>query len=179
MLSDFQIYEAIEQGLITIEPFREKRVQPVSYDFGLGSQILVPQHFNSYVDLIGGDPTQGKLLKRSTAGHVLNPGDFLLASTEETFALDPTIVGHVEGKSSLGRMGVMVHVTAGLIDPGFIGQITLEIHNVGPWKIPLYPQMPIGQITFTPVERPKHDYSETGHYQNQVGPTPSRYTQFG
>jgi dCTP deaminase len=179
MLADFQIREGIEQGLIGIEPFREDRLQPVSYDFALGAQLLVPKDPHSYLEMSTGDPTANRLREHSTAGSVLNPYDFILASTEEVFTLDPTIVGHVEGKSSLGRIGMMVHVTAGLIDPGFHGQITLEIHNVGPWKIPLSVGMPIGQITFTQVERPKRDYSQTGRYQGQMGPTRSRYSVSG
>lgn len=190
MLADFEISKALQDDWIGIEPYDPHRLQPVSYDLTLDSSYRI---FRSDVHTIDTrddgsyDPgsgyygqvpswrphTTGHTLPN--AGHRLRPGDFLLASTAETLTLSPAIAARVEGKSSLGRLGVAVHITAGFIDPGFQGQITLEIANLAPVSVMLYPAMPIAQIVFEPVTPPMYDYSKTGHYQGQTGPTESRY----
>ena len=110
---------------------------------------------------------------------VLHPGEFVLGCTVEHVALPNDIVGRLEGKSSLGRLGLMIHATAGFIDAGWRGQITLELSNVAPLPITLYPDMEIGQISFmrmtTPADHPYGTATTRSKYQNQTGPTPSRY----
>lgn len=191
MLADFEISKALQDDWIGIEPYDPHRLQPVSYDLTLADSY---RHFRDDVHTIDtyddgfvysrGDEYYGLVpsWKHHTTGHtlprtglILRPGDFILASTHETVRLSPAVAARVEGKSSLGRLGVAVHITAGFIDPGFQGQITLEIANLAPVKVILYPGMPIAQIVFEPVSQPERDYSKTGHYQGQTGPTESRY----
>jgi dCTP deaminase len=188
MLADYEIREGIEKGLIEVSPFDEKLLQPVSLDLTLSQDIRVPRD-----DIYTIDPGMETRRTTSTYGHVaswhtyttgrlislpgydLRPREFILGCTVETIKLDPTVAARVEGKSSLGRLGLMIHSTAGFIDPGFQGQITLEMTNLAPWDIVLYAGMPIAQLCFEQVSRPERDYSQTGHYQGQTGPTESRY----
>jgi dCTP deaminase len=179
MLSDFEIKKGIETGLIGIRPFNELQLQPVSYDLTLHPVVRVPDPYVTRVNPFEGSWPYSYTIKRQAADTILRPGDFLLASTAETVHLDPTIAARVEGKSSLGRLGVAVHITAGFIDPGFVGQITLEVKNVSSWEIPLQPGMRIAQIVFDQVSAPEADYSKKGHYQGQQGPTESRYAPWG
>jgi dCTP deaminase len=184
MLADFEIRKAIETGRVGIRPFNEDALQPVSYDLTLHHKVRVPDPFVSRLNLFNEDP-DGEQWPHpytkpvDTDGLVLRPGDFILASTRETVHLDPSICGKVEGKSSLGRIGLAIHITAGFIDPGFVGQITLEIKNMAPWEIPLKTGMKIAQITFEQVSVPERDYSKTGSYCGQQGPTESRYKPWG
>jgi len=110
---------------------------------------------------------------------VLHPGEFVLGSTFEQFTLPDDLAGRLEGKSSLGRLGLLTHSTAGFIDPGFSGHITLELSNVANLPITLYPGMKIGQISFlqmtTEAEHPYGSGAVGSKYQHQVGPRPSRY----
>lgn len=186
MLADFEISEALAKGYLNIEPWDGEQLQPVSYDLKLDSAIRVAPHDVGLIDPKGlslrSDAVQpggheAYMIPKTFGekGYQLTPGQFILACTQETVTLSPNIAGRVEGKSSLGRLGVQVHITAGFIDPGFNGQITLEIHNVAPWAVMLYPGMPIAQIVFTPVSAPERDYTQTGHYCGQRGPTESRY----
>jgi dCTP deaminase len=189
MLSDFEIRKAIEDDWIGIEPFDETRLQPVSVDLTLDDAY---RRFRDDVHTIEtadhliepGTDYYGRVPSwySHTTGHTiapdglrLRPGDFILACTRETIRLTPAFAARVEGKSSLGRLGVAVHITAGFIDPGFEGQITLEIANLSPASVMLHTAMPIAQIVFEPVTPPERDYSQTGHYLGQTGPTPSRY----
>lgn len=188
MLADFEIRQSIEEKYLSIEPFDENRLQPVSYDLTLSREIRVPR--NDVHTLDPGMKDDGKtqyygcvptwqehtvLHEIPEKGALLERGEFILACTEEVVKLSPYMAARVEGKSSLGRLGVAVHITAGFIDPGFEGQITLEIANLAPWHVRLYPGMPIAQIVFEPVSAPARDYSQTGHYCGQRGPTESRY----
>ncbi len=189
MLADFEIRKANHDGLITIEPWVEERLQPVSYDLTLFKDLRVPRgdvHTinpgmentpdTKYYGEVPANHPYTTLREIPATGYRLGPGEFLLASTEEEVILSSHIAARVEGKSSLGRLGLAVHITAGFIDPGFGGQITLEIFNAAPWSVMLYPGMPIAQIVFTPVSAPERDYTRTGHYCGQRGPTESRYT---
>lgn len=190
MLADFEIRKAIENELIAVEPFDDTRLQPVSLDLTLDDayrryrddiHTIDTRDAGQYSDAnrhYGLAPSW----KPHTTGHgiplgglTLRPGDFILACTHETIRLTPCFAARVEGKSSLGRLGVAVHITAGFIDPGFEGQITLEIANLSPVSVVLHTGMPIAQIVFEPVSPPEHDYSVTGHYLGQTGPTESRY----
>lgn len=189
MLADFEIRKAIENDLIAVEPFDDTRLQPVSLDLTLDgtyrryrddvTAIETADHMTEpNVEYYGRVPSW----HTHTTGHTiaptglrLRPGDFILACTRETIRLSPCFAARVEGKSSLGRLGIAVHITAGFIDPGFEGQITLEIANLAPVSVMLHTGMPIAQIVFEPVSPPERDYSVTGHYLGQTGPTESRY----
>jgi dCTP deaminase len=191
LLNDEEIEIAMDIGDIGIKPFNPVRVQPVSYDVTLSREIRVPRddvtlirtrewfdydrdctYYGHGVPSWHNHTTECEI---GPQGYILRPGEFLLACTEEYVRLSPTIAAMVEGKSSLGRLGMTVHVTAGVIDPGFEGQITLEIANLAPWAIELHEGMPIAQLVFERVNRPQFDYSEKGRYQGQTGPTESRY----
>ena len=121
----------------------------------------------------------GSLDGRDTEAFMLHPGEFVLGSTLERVGVPDDLVGRVEGKSSLGRLGLMIHSTAGFIDAGFDGHITLELANVASLPITLYPGMKIGQISFmemtSPADKPYGQGAVGSKYQGQRGPTPSRY----
>lgn len=174
LLSDRDIHIALKEGRIGLDPFDPDLVQPASVDVRLSAlRTLVPAE----VDLRGGwqvDTADASL----EDGYRLYPGQFVLGSTVEHLTVGDDIAAAVEGKSSLGRLGLMVHVTAGWIDPGFSGQITLEIRNVGPMVLVLHPQILIGQLVFqpmsSPVDRPYGSASLRSKYQHQRGPTAAR-----
>jgi dCTP deaminase len=190
VLADFEIRKANDDSYLTIAPWREEQLQPVSYDlllseeirasiaaFGPGVGLIDPKGLSDRTDALR--PGDGEYLNpgiiHPDKGYRIAPGEFMLACTEEVVTLSPHMAARVEGKSSLGRLGIQVHITAGFIDPGFSGQITLEIANVAPWAMMLYTGMPIAQIVLTPVSTPERDYTQTGHYNGQRGPTESRY----
>lgn len=181
VLSDRSIRDAIASGRIVIEPFDETCLQPASVDLRLDNTFLVFKHTrHGYIDLADelGDLTE---LVEAPAGEpfMLHPGEFVLGSTLERVTLGPDLVGRLEGKSSLGRLGLLTHVTAGFCDPGFSGHLTLEMTNVSNLPITLYKGMRVGQISFfemtTPSERPYGSVGLESRYQDQRGPTPSRY----
>ncbi len=167
-------------GRIVVEPFDPRDVQPSSIDLHLGSQFQVFR--NSRYPYIDPAVEQQGLMDpvEATAGEpfVLHPGEFVLAATAEHIALPDDIVARLEGKSSLGRLGLLIHSTAGYVDPGWMGTLTLELSNVANLPIVLTPGMAIGQISFmqmtTPVERPYGSPGLGSRYQGQVEPTPSR-----
>lgn len=175
VLSDVDIIEAIGRGDLRIDPYDESNVEPASVDLRLGSEFQKgnPPSNAGHIslsdvdDCIEWDEQQNSI--------ILRPGDFVLASTKETITIPENLVAHVLGRSSLGRLGVSVHQTAGYIDPGFEGQITLELSNHGPAPVRLAAGDRICQIVFEELSSPAlnpygHDSSQ---YQNQTGPTPS------
>jgi dCTP deaminase len=180
VLSDRTIRELLASGRITIDPHRSEDVQPSSVDLHLGSRFQVFR--NSRYPYI--DPMREQVglmdLVEATAEEpfVLHPGEFVLGATVERVGLPDDIVARLEGKSSLGRLGLLIHSTAGYIDPGFEGTITLELSNVANLPIVLTPGMAIGQISFmrmtTPVDRPYGSPGLGSRYQGQSDPTPSR-----
>lgn len=188
MLVDWQIEEARLMKRLKISPWKANRVQPASYDVALGPTIRVMEEGTWLNVFNGDDPAQAHgpwtwprsySREEKAEGFILKPGQFILASTAERIELAPTLAARVEGKSSLGRLGLMVHITAGFIDPGFEGEITLEIYNAAPWEFPMEPGMLIGQLCFFDVARPRYDYGATGRYQGQTGPQESRYSHRG
>ena len=180
LLSDIDIEGFIDFGDISITPYDRSLLQPSSIDVRLGQQFRI---FNSnrYTHI---DPAQQQddlttLVDLSSYSHfILHPGEFALAHTLETIGLSDLLAARLEGKSSLGRLGLMTHSTAGFIDPGFTGQITLELSNVSNLPIKLYPGMRIGQVCFfelrSPVRLPYGSEHLTSKYQDQHGPTPSQ-----
>jgi dCTP deaminase len=159
-----------------IEPFNERFVQPASYDLTLHEEGLMPFMTSSKVmDLRVDKPKEGMYPISFKEGFLLQPKACLLASTAEIIHCPRDIVARVEGKSSLGRIFLAVHVTAGWVDAGWSGQITLEVVNHGPWSIMLWAGMKIAQINFTRLASPcQVPYGSTqlgSHYQSQKGPT--------
>ena len=174
-------HELLRLGRQLIEPFDEKCVQPASYDLSLHAEGLVPPdeyltiRSTKAIDLRVDKPRESMTRVNMKEGFALLPGKCLLASTIETIHCASNIVARVEGKSSLGRLFLAVHVTAGWVDAGWNGQITLEVVNHGPWSINLWAGMKIAQINFTRMAEPcavPYGSPQLGsHYQAQQGPT--------
>ena len=180
LLSDRDIRRVIESGEFGVDPFDPAMVQPSSIDCRMDRYFRV---FNNskYTHI---DP-KDEMAELTTLveiseddAFVLHPGEFVLGSTLERFTLPPTLAARLEGKSSLGRLGLLTHSTAGFIDPGFDGYITLELSNVSNLPIKLYPGMKIGQLAIfeltSPSEVPYGSGALGSKYQGQRGPTPSR-----
>lgn len=176
--SDYEIANKIAIGTIGVEPYNPDNLNPASLDLTLAADILVQDYSSTaQIDLrnVSGDYMMPNRIDPEI-GYPMYPGDFLLACTEEVITLHRDFLARVEGKSSLARLGLSVHATGGFIDPGFSGQITLEMTNHLHRPLRLYPGLPIAQIAFEPVTgKVVSDYSTTGRYQGQRGPTMSRY----
>ena len=180
VLSDRDIRAAIDAGRIGIDPFDPRCLQPASVDVRLDRQFRVFRSSrHAYIDLAKGVDDITELVTVGAEPFILHPGEFVLGSTLERVRLADDIVSRVEGKSSLGRLGLLIHSTAGFIDPAWDGHITLELSNVNTIPITLYPRMRIGQLSFfqlsSPEERPYGSPELGSSYQGQSGPTPSRY----
>lgn len=161
-----------------VDPFHADRVQPASYDLTLHPEVLVPVSAPVAVDLRDVDPREYmRAVSLGEDGFDLLPGGCLLGSTAERIVCPGDVAARVEGKSSLGRLFLAVHVTAGWIDPGWGGQITLEVVNFGPWTVKLWAGMRIAQVNFTRMESSSATPYGTkrlgSHYQGQIGPTAS------
>jgi dCTP deaminase len=181
VLSDGEIRRLIEAGRIEIDPFEPELMQPSSLDVRVDAFFRVFRNSRyPYIDVKQEQEDLTELVEvEDSEPFILHPGEFVLGSTLERVALPDDLVARLEGKSSLGRLGLLIHSTAGFIDPGWNGHVTLELSNVANLPITIYPGMKIGQLSFVrlsePAERP---YGSTGigsKYQGQRGPTPSRY----
>lgn len=181
IFSDRDLRALIEEGRLAIEPFDPKAVQPSSIDLRVGDQFRVFAN-NRYPYIDVRQPMED-LTELVTASEdepfILHPGEFVLAATLERVSLPDDVVGRLEGKSSLGRLGLLIHSTAGFVDAGFEGYLTLELSNVANLPITIYPGMKIGQISLfkmtSPAENPYGSGVLGSKYRGQVGPTPSRY----
>ena len=180
LLSDRDIRSEIQSGRVAVEPFDEAMIQPSSVDVRLDKFFRVFE--NHKYSVIDPSIEQAELTREVIAeddeAFILHPGEFVLASTYEIITLPDDIAGRLEGKSSLGRLGLLTHSTAGFIDPGFSGHITLELSNVTNLPVKLYPGMKIGQLCLiklsSPAEHPYGSAIYASRYQGQRGPTPSR-----
>jgi dCTP deaminase len=181
ILSDRDIRAQIEAGRIVIEPFTPEAVQPSSVDLHLDSRFRVFRNSRyPYIDVRVEQPELTELLEISGDDpFILHPGEFVLGVVRERIALPDDIVATLDGKSSLGRLGLVVHQTAGVIDAGFDGHITLELANMANLPITVYPGMRIAQLSFmtltTPADRPYGSGGLGSKYQGQAEPTPSKY----
>src|SRR5215207_2785001 len=181
VLSDTSIREQLETGAIVIDPLGEGALQPSSVDLHVDRLFRVFRNHTSRVIDVKEDQSDLTELVEVAAGDafILHPGEFALGSTLERVALPDDLVARLEGKSSLGRLGLLIHSTAGFVDAGWDGHLTLELSNVANLPITLYPGMKIGQISFlrmtTPADAPYGSSSVGSKYQGQRGPTPSRY----
>ena len=181
ILSDRTIREELAAGRIVIEPLDESCIQPSSVDLHIDRYFRVfRNHTMGYIDV---KQDQEDLTELVEVGEddvfILHPGEFVLGSTAERVQLADDLVARLEGKSSLGRLGLLIHSTAGFVDSGWNGHLTLELSNVANLPITLYPGMKIGQISFlqmtTPADNPYGSAATGSKYQGQRGPTPSRY----
>jgi dCTP deaminase len=185
VLSDGTILELVEQGRIRIDPWDPRLVQPASVDLRLGDSFRVfHNHRASAIDLR--DPPSGlteEVVVPREESFVIHPGEFCLGRTLEWVELPDDVVARIEGKSSLGRLGLIVHATAGFCDPGWKGTLTLELNNLTRVPIKLYPGLPIAQLSFMaldqPARRPYGSPELGSHYQGQRAATESRYEGLG
>jgi dCTP deaminase len=183
LLSDRDLVSEIKAGQLTLDPFEPSLVQPSSIDVRLDRLFRVfNNHLYTHIDPSQQQDDLTSLVEVSDGeSFVLHPGEFALASTLETVTLGHQLAARLEGKSSLGRLGLLVHSTAGFIDPGFSGHVTLELSNVASLPIRLWPGMKIGHICVLRLSSPaEHPYGSAvygSRYQGQRGPTASRSWQ--
>jgi dCTP deaminase len=180
VLSDRTIKELIQAGRLRIDPFDPLAIQPSSIDLRLDRRFRVFRSTrHSHIDPRQEQPDLTELVTVDDGeAFVLQPGQFCLGNTSEQLGLPDDLVGRLEGKSSLGRLGLVIHSTAGYVDPGFTGHLTLELSNAASLPILLYPHMKIGQMSFlqmtTPADRPYGSQPLGSKYQGQDEPTASR-----
>ncbi|PZF80954.1 dCTP deaminase [Jiangella anatolica] len=180
LLSDRDIRAAVESKRVTLDPFDPEMIQPSSIDVRLDRYFRVfENHRYPHIDPAEEQPDLTRMVEpHGGEPFVLHPGEFVLASTYETVTLGDDVAARLEGKSSLGRLGLLTHSTAGFIDPGFTGHVTLELSNVATLPIKLWPGMKIGQLCFfqlsSPADEPYGSERHGSRYQGQRGPTPSR-----
>jgi dCTP deaminase len=181
ILSDRTIRAEIESGRIVIDPLGEGCIQPSSVDLHVDRLFRVfRNHTMGHIDVKEDLEELTELVEiGEDDAFMLHPGEFVLGSTLERVALPDDLVARLEGKSSLGRLGLLIHSTAGFVDAGWDGHLTLELSNVANLPITLYPGMKIGQISFlqmtTPADQPYGTGTLGSKYRGQRGPTPSRY----
>jgi dCTP deaminase len=180
LLSDRDIKAEIDAGRVQLDPFDAAMVQPSSVDVRLDRFFRVfENHRYPHIDPAQEQPDLTRMVEpASEEPFILHPGEFALASTYEVVTLPDDVAGRLEGKSSLGRLGLLTHSTAGFIDPGFSGHVTLELSNVATLPIKLWPGMKIGQLClFRLSSAAEHPYGSAKYgsrYQGQRGPTPSK-----
>jgi dCTP deaminase len=181
ILSDRDIRAAIEAGRIVIDPFTADAIQPSSVDLHLDRRFRVFRNSRyPFIDVREEQPDLTELVEiDAEQPFILHPGEFVLGSTLERVALPDDLVARLEGKSSLGRLGLLIHSTAGYVDPGWDGNLTLELSNVANLPITLYYGMKIGQISFqrmsSPVDIAYGDARIGSKYRGQSDPTASLY----
>src|ERR671925_2148221 len=181
VLSDRSIREELASGGIVIDPLDENAIQPSSVDVHVDRYFRVFRNDTTpYIDPKRAQEDLTELVEvDDDKAFILHPGEFVLGSTRERVALGPDLVARLEGKSSLGRLGLLIHSTAGFVDAGWDGHLTLELSNVANLPIAIYPGMKIGQISFirmtSPAEHPYGSETTGSKYQGQRGPTPSRF----
>ena len=183
ILSDQQILDEVKNQRITISPFNARNVQPSSVDLRLGHKFRVFNYdaslITGFIDSRSPDPELTRLVVLGLdEPFVIQPGQFVLGVTLEQIRLPNNILGRLEGRSSVGRLGLLVHATAGYIDPGFHGTLTLELSNLSPLPIAIYPNSCICQISFqymsSPINRPYGEPGLGSKYQGQVDPEASK-----
>jgi dCTP deaminase len=183
VLSDRSIKEEIQKGRIVISPLDAADVQPASVDLHLDRRVLVFSNSRRpYIDVRESQEELTEMVEiYDDDPFILHPGEFVLGSTLEHIEIPDDLVARLEGKSSLGRIGLVIHSTAGFVDPGWKGHLTLELSNLARLPITLYHGMKIGQISFlkltTPADRLYGSKSLGSKYQGQIDPTPSRFHQ--
>jgi len=178
ILSDRDIKKAIKVDGLVINPFDESCVQPSSYDLKLADKVRVFDNYKAREIDVRNKQDVSRVVEIEDGGFVLHPGEFILGSTVESFAIPRDLAGKLEGKSSLARLGLVIHATAGYVDPGFRGELTFEMSNLSRLPIRLYAKMKVAQICFvkmsSPVKIPYGDKRLGSKYFGQRGPTASK-----
>ena len=180
LLSDRDILAEVQAGRVALDPYDASMIQPSSIDVRLDKFFrLFDNHKYPFIDPAAEQPELTRLVEvDASEPFILHPGEFVLGSTYEQITLPDDVAARVEGKSSLGRLGLLTHATAGFVDPGFSGHVTLELSNVATLPIKLWPGMKIGQLCFfrlsSAAEHPYGSAARGSHYQGQRGPTASR-----
>jgi dCTP deaminase len=183
VLSDRTIRRLVDEGRIGIDPYAPELMQPSSLDVRVDRYFRVFRNSRyPFIDVKAKQEDLTEIVEVvDEEAFILHPGEFVLGSTLERVTLPDDLVARLEGKSSLGRLGLLIHSTAGFIDPGWDGHVTLELSNVANLPITIYPEMKIGQLSFVqlsePAEKPYGSAGIGSKYQGQRGPTPSRYWQ--
>jgi dCTP deaminase len=183
LLSDRDIKAEIDSGRVRLQPYDETMVQPSSIDVRLDKFFrLFDNHKYPFIDPAEDQPDLTRLIEvEPDEPFILHPGEFVLGSTFEVVTLPDDLAARLEGKSSLGRLGLLTHSTAGFVDPGFSGHVTLELSNAATLPIKLWPGMKVGQLCFirlsSPTDNPYGSAKYGSRYQNQRGPTASRSFQ--
>ena len=182
VLSDSTIAKLLGEGRIEIDPYEPSLLQPSSVDVRVDRYFRVFRNSRyPFIDVKQEQEDLTELVKVDGDPFILHPGEFVLGSTLERIKLPDDVVARLDGKSSLGRLGLLIHSTAGFIDPGWDGNVTLELSNVANLPITIYPGMKIGQLSFVQMTEPAETPYGAGElgskYQGQKGPTPSRYWQ--
>lgn len=183
LLSDRDIRAEIDGGRVRLQPYDEAMVQPSSIDVRLDKFFrLFDNHKYPFIDPAEDQPDLTRLIEvERDEPFILHPGEFVLGSSFEVVTLPDDLAARLEGKSSLGRLGLVTHSTAGFVDPGFSGHVTLELSNVATLPIKLWPGMKVGQLCFfrlsSPAENPYGSAKYGSRYQGQRGPTASRSFQ--
>jgi dCTP deaminase len=182
VLSDRTIRRLVDEGRIGIDPYAPELMQPSSLDVRVDRYFRVFRNSRyPFIDVKAKQEDLTEIVEVDDEAFILHPGEFVLGSTLERITLPNDLVARLEGKSSLGRLGLLIHSTAGFIDPGWDGHVTLELSNVANLPITIYPEMKIGQLSFVqlsePAEKPYGSAGIGSKYQGQRGPTPSRYWQ--
>ncbi len=183
LLSDRDIKAELDSGRVGLEPYEPRMIQPSSVDVRLDRYFrLFDNHKYPFIDPAEDQPDLTRLVEaKGEEPFILHPGEFVLGATFEQVTLPDDLAARLEGKSSLGRLGLLTHSTAGFIDPGFSGHVTLELSNVATLPIKLWPGMKIGQLCFfrlsSPSEKPYGSAEYSSRYQGQRGPTASRSFQ--
>jgi dCTP deaminase len=180
VLSDRTIARLLEEGAIEIDPYDPSLLQPSSVDVRVDRYFRVfRNNLYPFIDVKKEQEGLTELVEIGEEPFILHPGEFVLGSTLERVKLPHDLVARLEGKSSLGRLGLLIHSTAGFVDPGWDGHVTLELSNVANLPITIYHGMKIGQLSFMRLTEPAASPYGTGtlgsKYQGQRGPTPSRY----
>jgi dCTP deaminase len=183
LLSDHDIKAELDSGRVGLDPYEPSMIQPSSVDVRLDRFFrLFDNHKYPFIDPAVDQPELTRLVEMDPdEAFILHPGEFVLGSTYETVTLPDDLAARLEGKSSLGRLGLLTHSTAGFVDPGFSGHVTLELSNVATLPIKLWPGMKIGQLCFmrlsSPADKPYGSAEYSSRYQGQRGPTASRSFQ--
>lgn len=179
IISDKDIKNKIKNGEIKVEPFKLENLQPSSFDLELSEEVRVFDNWNQGEIDVRQKEDVSRVVKIKKTGFVLHPGEFILGSTAEEVTLPLDIAAKLEGRSSLGRLGLIVHATAGYVDPGFSGWLTFEIANISRLPIRMYAGMRIAQIVFykmtSKVENAYGSKKLKSKYQGQKGPTASKH----
>lgn len=179
MYSDNDILQAVKDGKVTVQPWHPEHVSGATLDLTLDENFLIFETQSvSHIDIQEPFDVTKKIKASPNGGFVIHPGEFILGSTAEKITLSSDVAGILEGRSSLGRLGLIIHATASMVKPGFAGFLTLEMSNISHLPVKLYPGMRIAQLALIELKTPSQQaYGASNKYQEQERPTPSKIWQ--